>query len=80
MQCEDACVIVFFLLLMLLLFCFLFVCLFLMTRAGHVTVDLRPETDVFGDADVDNFSDWSRPSHVTVFWKKTTMYVSCMYL
>ncbi len=33
-----------------------------------------------GDADVDTFPDWSHPSHVTIFQKKTTLSVSWMYV
>ncbi len=34
-----------------------------------------------GDAGTDTYNDWCWPSHVSIFWgKKTSMYVSCMYL
>ncbi len=40
----------------------------------------RAKTEVFGDADVDNFFDWSHPSRDYFPKVNKPVYVSCMYI
>ncbi len=40
--------------------------LFYFEDSGSLSCCGQAKTEVFEDADTDTFSDWSRPSHVTV--------------